>query len=140
MSATLSEAEKAMVRRHLGFPGTSAVSVYAMGMVIPMQGAFLVESAMDHLTEFSATRIRQLLGIVDGIEQKMLKAMCYLTVESIGNIKMRPAQAGQTATDLLQREYVRWAMRISDELGVPYYPFASAFSGSGGGMNVRVKR
>lgn len=138
MSYTLSQAEMAGVRRHLGFPGTSAVSVYAMGMVIPMQGAFLVESAMDHLTEFSAQRVRQLLGVLEGLEMKLLKAVCYLTVESIGQIKMRPATAGQTATDLIQREYVRWAMKLSDELGVPYYPFASAFQGTG--INIRVKR
>lgn len=140
MSATLTESEKAQVRRHLGFPGTSAVSVYAMGMVIPMQGAFLLDSAMDHQTEFSVQRVRQLLSILEGMEQKLLKAVCYLTVESIGQIKMRPAQPGQTPTDLIQREYVRWALRLSDELGVPYYPYASAFGGAGGNHTVKVMR
>jgi len=139
MSYLLTESEKAMTRRHLGFPGTSAVSVYAFGMVIPMQGAFLIESAMDHLTEHSVARVRQLLGILEGLEVKLLKAVSYLTVESIGAIKMRGAQNGMTSTDLIQREYVRWAMKLSDELGQPYYPYASAFMGSGGVTNLKVK-
>lgn len=140
MSAALSESEKAQTRRHLGFPGTSAVSVYAMGMVIPMQGTFLLESAMDHLTEHSAQRVRQLLSVLDGLEQKLLKAVCYLTVESIGQIKMRPADPGKTPTDLIQKEYVRWALKLSDELGVPYYPYASAFNGGANSTCVKVRR
>jgi hypothetical protein len=136
MSATLTESEKSAVRRHLGFPETEAVSVYAMGMVIPMQGMFLVDSAMTHLTEAGASRTRDLLGVLDGLEKKMLKAACCLTVERIGEIQMRPSTGAQ-GTDLIEREYIRWAKRLSDCLGVPYYPYAEKFSG---GCNIRVKR
>lgn len=138
MSAILTEQEKAAVRRHLGFPGTSAVSVYAMGMVIPLQGAFLLESAMDHLTEWSAERVRSLCGTLDKMEQKLVQAACYLTVESIGSIKMRAGTPGQSTPDLLRKEYVFWAKRLSDELGVPYYPYAEVFTQ--GGANIRVSR
>ena len=137
MSALLTEDEKARCRRHMGFPEVAAVSVYAMGMVIPMQGAFLLEAALSSQTQYSAERVRQLLGILDGFEAKMLKAACYLTVESIGDIKMRGAQSGMTSTDLLRREYISWAKRLSDTLGVPYYPYAEMFQGSG---NIRVRR
>jgi hypothetical protein len=137
MSALLTEDEKARCRRHLGFPEVAAVSVYAMGMVIPMQGAFLLEAALSSQTQYSAERVRQLLGILDGFETKMLKAACYLTVESIGDIKMRGAQSGMTSTDLLRREYIYWAKRLSDTLGVPYYPYAEMFQGQG---NIRVRR
>jgi len=136
MSATLTESEKSAVRRHLGFPETEAVSVYAMGMVIPMQGMFLVDSAMNHLTEAGASRTRDLLGVLDGLEKKMLKAACYLTVERIGEIQMRPSSGAQ-GTDLIEREYIRWAKRLSDCLGVPYYPHSEKFSG---GCNIRVTR
>ena len=138
MSFLLTEEEKARVRTHLGFPGTSNPSVYMFGQVINVQGSFLVESAMDHLMEHSASRVRQLLGVCDGLEQKMIKAACYLTVESVGDIKMRPNKGGESATDALRREYVYWAERLADELGVPYYPYASHFKG--GSMNVRVSR
>ena len=137
MAALLTEDEKARCRRHLGFPEVAAVSVYAMGMVIPMQGAFLLEAALDRQTVYSAERVRQLLGILDGFEAKMLKAACYLTVESIGDIRMRGAQSGMTATDLLRREYIYWAKRLTDTLGVPYYPYAEMFQGQG---NVKVRR
>lgn len=136
MSAVLTNAEKSAVRRHLGFPEVESVSVYAMGMVIPMQGMYLVESAVDHLTTEGAARVRDLIGVLDGLEQKMLKAACYLTVERIGEIQMRAA-TGPQGTDLLEKEYIRWAKRLSDCLGVPYYPYSEKFSG---GMNVRVRR
>jgi len=135
MSASLTESEKSAVRRHLGFPETEAVSAYSMGMVIPMQGMFLVDSAMNHLTMDGATRTRDLLGVLDKLEQKLLQAACYLTVDRIGEIQMRPA-TGVQGTDLIEREYVRWAKRLSDCLGVPYYPFAEKF---GGGNNIRVR-
>ena len=135
MSAILTNVEKSAVRRHLGFPEVESVSVYAMGMVIPMQGLYLVDSAMDHLTESGATRVRELLGVLDGLEQRMIKAACYLTVERIGEIQMRAAN-GPQGTDLIEREYLRWAKRLSDCLGVPYYPYSEKFSGS---FNVRVR-
>ena len=132
----LNENEKSRCRRHLGYPETNSISVYAMGTVIPMQGMFLLESQMDALSANGADRVRQLLGVLDKMEEKMIKAACYLTVDRIGDIQMRPA-TGRQGTDLLETEYLRWAKRLSDALGVPYYCGSEEF---GGGMNVGVSR
>lgn len=137
MTALLTEDEKSRVRRHMGYPEVEAVTVYAMGMVIPMQGMFLLDSAMDNLTAGGASRVRQLLQVLDGLEMKLLKAACYLSVDRIGEIQMRPA-TGLQGTDLLEREYVRWAKRLGDALGTPYYPYSEKFGA--GSMNVRVSR
>ena len=132
----LNENEKSRCRRHLGYPETNSISVYAMGTVIPMQGMFLLESQMDALSANGADRCRQLLGVLDKMDEKMIKTACYLTVERIGDIQMRSA-TGRQGTDLLEAEYLRWAKRLSDALGVPYYYYSEKF---GGGMNVRVSR
>lgn len=137
MTATLTNEEKSKVRRHLGYPETTATSAYAFGIPITLQGMFLVDNAMNVLNEEGASRVRSLLAILDGMEQKIIKAVCTLTVESVGDIKMRGAQAGMTGTDLLEREYRRWASRLADCLGVPFYPYSNRF---GGGGNVAVRR
>lgn len=136
MAVILTNEEKSKVRRHLGFPETTAVSAYAFGIPITLQGVFLVDNAMNVLNEEGAARVRELLAVLDSMEQKILKAACTLTVESVDNIKMRGAQAGMTATDLLEREYKRWASRLADCLGVPFYPYSNRF---GGGANVPVR-
>ena len=116
----LNENEKSRCRRHLGYPETNSISVYAMGTILPMQGLFLLESQMDALSANGADRVRQLIDLLDKMEAKMIKAACYLTVDRIGEIQMRPA-AGSQGTDLLEIQYLRWAKRLSDVLGVPYY-------------------
>jgi len=136
VSNLLTDSEKSRVRRHLGYPEVTSGSAYAMGMVIPLQPLFLVDRAMDLLTDEGLTRVRTLLVTLDGLEQKMLKAACYVVVNRIGEIEMRPAN-GKQGTDLLEHEYVRWAKRLADCLGAPYYPISEKFSG---GNNVRVVR
>ncbi|TXH58680.1 MAG: hypothetical protein E6Q97_01430 [Desulfurellales bacterium] len=137
MPVALTPDEKSRVRRHLGYPETTSVSAYAMGIPTTVQGMFLVDSAVDHLEDSAADRVRNLLAILDGMEQKILKAICTLTVESVGDIRMRGAQQGMTGTDLLEREYRRWAQRLADCLGVPMYPYTNRF---GGGINIPVSR
>jgi len=107
-----------------------------MGQPRPIQTIFLVEQAMNLLTDAnSIDRIRKILGNLDEIETKLEAALCSLQAEQVGNIKLRSADQGKTYPDLLEREYVRWAQRLADVLGVPLYAFSARFSGltSGGG-------
>lgn len=136
MSHALNTSEKSRVKRHLGYPETNSISVYAFGTVIPLQGLFLLESQMEALSTEGADRARQLINILDKLEEKMLKAACYLVVDRIGDIQMRPA-TGRQGTDLLRTEYVYWAKLLSDCLGVPYYYHSERF---GGGLNIKVQR
>ncbi len=102
MTVTLTNEEKSKVRRHLGYPETTATSAYAFGIPITLEGMFLVDNAMNVLNEEGASRVRSLLAILDGMEQKIIKAVCTLTVESVGDIKMRGAQAGMKYAECFQ--------------------------------------
>lgn len=137
MTVQLTEEEKSKVRRHLGFPEVEQISSATFGLVIPLQGLFMVDTAMNHLSVSAANRIRQLLGIMDAMEAKMVAATCQIGVEQVGDIRLRTAEAGKTTTDLLEKEYLRWAKRLADCLGVAFYPYSARFSG---GRNVRVTR
>ena len=73
------------------------------------------------------------------IEAALMKAVCNLAVERIGDITMRPGRPGESQPDLLEREYCRWAGRLADILGVPLYAYSTRFARMGiRSGNVRV--
>lgn len=134
----LNDQEKERVRYHLGYMGTSfggagAAASLSFGMARPVQTMFLVEQAIQTLltNPYAVERARKILCNLDRLEEQLMAATCQLGVESIGNIKMRGAARGETHTDLLEREYVRWAKRLADLLGVPLYAYSDRFRGHG---------
>ena len=88
---------------------------------------------MNRLMAVSEPRVRQLLTILDSKEQEILSAQCFLAVEKLGDITLRGSKPGETVTDLLEKEYVRWAQRLADIFGVPTYPFSARFKNRGPG-------
>jgi len=142
----LTDAEKERVRYHLGYMGTSfggdhAAASLSFGMPRPAQTMFLLESAIQTMltNPYALERVRKLLCTLDDLEAKLEAAACQLGVESVGNVKMRGAEAGQTHPDLLEREYVRWAKRLADVLGVPLYAYSDRFNARTGVRNVTVR-
>lgn len=135
MPSLLTEDEKARVRKYLGYPLVGPVTTVQMGLVTPMQTLFILEGNMEALTEQGAASVRQYLAVLDMLEAKIVKAACYLVVDSIGEIKMRDAK-GPQGTDLLRREQAYQAKCLGDVLGSPIYIFSERFST--GGINVRV--
>jgi len=141
---TAEEAER--TRYHLGYLGTSfggqgvAASIQ-LGVARPVQTMFLVEEAIQNLltNPYVVDRVRRVLQTLDNIEEKIRNSSTMLAVEQVGNIRLRGADAGKTYTDLLEREYKRWAFRLADILGVPIYPFSRRFSATGPGRSIPVK-
>lgn len=136
----LTDYEKERVTYFLGYPTQTAASIQ-FGTARPVQTAFLVQLALAEVDSQGAIdRIRKCLHILTDIEAKIEAATCSLQVEAVGGIKMRGADEGKTYPDLLEREFVRWAGRLADILGVPFYPFSLRFAGvAGGGVNIPVK-
>lgn len=142
----LNDQEKERVRYHLGYMGTSfggdhAAASLSFGMPRPAQTMFLLESAIQTMltNPYTLERVRKLLCILDKVESQIEAAACQLGVESVGNVKMRGAEPGRTHTDLLEREYVRWAKRLADVLGVPLYAYSDRFRSQSGVRNVTVR-
>lgn len=142
----LSDQEKERVRYHLGYMGTSfggdqAAASLTYGIPRPAQTMFLLESAIQTMltNPYTLERVRKLLCILDKVEAQIEAAACQLGVESVGGIKMRSAEPGRTHPDLLEREYVRWAKRLADVLGVPLYAYSDRFANKGGTKNVSVR-
>jgi len=123
----LTVAERERVRYHLGYPNVHPAAALTYGMVKPVQTLFLVESSIDKLLEDTVDRVRRILGIMDGIETKLTEAQDRLAANSLGDIQLRESEPDQ-----LEREYMRWGMRLSDILGAPPYYLSPRYRGGGG--------
>jgi len=148
VTTPLTEGEKERIRYHLGymetsFGGNQAAASIQFGIPRPAQTLFLVESAIQELLTnlYAVERVRFILQNMDNIEQQIASASCMLAAEQLGEMKLRGAKSGETFTDLLEREYVRWGYRLADVLGVPVYPFSRRYASASFGVkagNIRV--
>lgn len=140
-TVVLTEEEKERARYHLGYVETSFAAALQFGVPRPIQTIFLLEQALGLLLNpYAVQRARTLLGKLDSIEEQMFEpGMQLLYAEQLGELKLRGAKIGETSTDLMEREYVRWANRLADMLGVPLYAYSERFKAKGPG-NRRVRQ
>lgn len=137
----LSDTEKERVRYHLGYPGVSNMPMLAFGVPVARQTSFLLEDALNNVMAVSEPRVRMLIAACEKTEAAILAAQCNLAAEQVGDITLRGAEVGATHTDLLEREYGRWARRLADVLSVPLYPYSDKFKApKGAGARVRSVR
>ncbi len=134
----LTDDEKMRVRYFLGYPLTETVYSLQSGSPVPLQTYFLLESAMNHVMPGAIPRIRQIIAVLENVETQMIEAQTNLAAEQVGELRLRSADNGKTHTDLLEREYRRWALRLSECFGTPVYWNATRFSGGSASLNVKV--
>lgn len=125
--AGLTEIDRARVRHHLGYLQTEPVSSIQLGVPSASQALFLVEKQMDRLVPAAVPMILRYLSILDSIELQMVDGLKRLKAVRLGELQLRNSNEDQTEQDLLEREYVRWAKRLADDLGAPLNPFSERF-------------
>lgn len=137
----LTESDKERIRYHTGYIETSFAASLQFGIPRPVETIFLLETSMSLLVNAAAiNRVHHILNTLDEIEKRLKNSLCVLVAEKIGDLTLRGAMRGQTYPDLLEREYVRWAKRLADILGVPLYPYSDRFRGHGPGNSVPITR
>lgn len=134
MPLTLTQAERERVKIHLGYMNVSMAASLTFGFPRPVQTMFLVEDAMSFLNDDGVLRVRQLIAILDKIECRLIETVDFLIAENAGDTKINLDAPG-----MIEREYVRWSMRLADALGVPPYPFSKRFMGGGAGGIGNIK-
>ena len=97
-----------------------------MGIPRPIQTLFLVESAMNYILPVAEAKVRQIIGVMDGIECRLIDAQDRLAAKSLDNLTMRVDE-----TDALEAEYYRWGGRLVDTLGVPFYAYSNRYKRHG---------
>lgn len=131
--AVLTELEKNRIRHHLGYLVTQAAASISLGVPRASQPAFLVEFAMNSIPVDAIGQVRRWVAILDTTEETMVDAQSRLAAKRVGNIEMR-----EDELDSLEREYLRWARRLADDLGVPLNVYSERFRGSAGSLNIPV--
>lgn len=137
----LDDPTKARCRHHTGYPEVSAAPSLQFGLPKPMQLAFMLETAMNNVLNSAIPRVRDILQILDDLEQQMIDAQPQLAADTLGGLGLAGSRdpRGRLVTDRLENEYVRWAGRLADIFGVPLYPFSERFMKSRRGTTIPVR-
>lgn len=136
--AALTDADKSRIRYHLGYPGTTNAASIVAGIPKTTTMSFLLENAMNLCVEDGAVaRVQSFLTILDNIELQLTSMSISVMAKSVGGIQLHPrSEKGILGTDSLEGEYIRWASRVADILGVPMYPYSARFSSQTGAPRV----
>lgn len=135
----LTEIEKNRVRMHLGYPGVDQLGSIQLGIPTVRQTSFILQTALDRILEESIPRVREILDVMDRIEDELVKSTKYLAAMRVGNLELRPTKAGESHPDALEREYCRWGFRLGDVFGVPPYHLSLRYQKFGRSGNVPVR-
>lgn len=142
MGTLLTIQEKERVRYHCGYPNVQAAASVQFGLPKVTQMAFLIELAMSNVLPETVPRVREIIQVLDSLEQQMVDAQPYLTADQLEELVIAGAKdaRGRLVTDRLESEYVRWASRLADIFSVPLYPFSRRFaSGATGKTSIPVR-
>jgi hypothetical protein len=123
---SLTSEEKQRVRYHLGYPSVQSAAGLSFGIARPIQTLFLVESAMNLLLPEAENEVRRIVGVMDGVECRLIEAQDRLAAKQIDQLTLRDNEPGQ-----LELEYQRWGFRLADTLGVPVYAYSTKYRREG---------
>lgn len=130
--------DRSRVKYHLGYLAVAPAASIQFGIPRPIETLFLVEDALNNIIDdgFNVQNVLRILGILDGVECRLVAFQDYLAANQLGNLTVNPDKM-----DNLEQEYIRWQGRLGDILGVPIYPYTRrAMAGAGIYGNVRVRR
>jgi len=132
----LSDGERQHARYLLGYPSLSTAASVQFGVPALTQTNFLVESALLRLMEESLPQVRSIMGVMDGVETKLVEAQDRLAAIQLEDLHLR-----EDETEKLEREYQRWGYRLANILGCPVYAYSERYRSSGGNAitNVQVQ-
>lgn len=118
----LSDQDIGRARYHLGYMDVVIASSFAFAIPAATQVQFMFESAVRRVQPGAEERVRQLLDHLDDLECTLFQASKELFAKRVDALEPNLEQP----TDV-EREYVRWACRLSDVLGITPYPFSERF-------------
>jgi hypothetical protein len=133
-----SEEQKERVKYHLGYTAARMQTSLSFGQPLPRETMFLLQAVLgDWSDEFGYQRALTHVQNLDKIECLLVEALDRLSVTQVGNTSIR-----QDETDALEKEYNRWANRLADLLGVPFYAYSNRFKEQTGVMvgNIKTRR
>lgn len=130
MALTTEEIEA--VAYHLGYPNTERAPGLPGSFATSGPMAWAFQSAVTNLKVGSEPFVRRCIEELQCIEDQMSSSRRELGVKRVGNIEldMRDAEAE------LEVQYINWADKLADALGVPVNPLSQHHNHIRGGHGV----
>lgn len=128
--AAFSDADKARIRYHLGYPNVDSTLQSYGGVMFAGQAQFSLDYAMNNVMNTSVALITKNLDILDQIETQMVAALERLQAAKADVVTLNPTEHAD-----LQGQYAYWQNRLSMQLSVPVNPYKPNNGASG--LNMR---
>jgi len=125
------EQEKVKIRSHMGYLNVGSVQSFSLGVPAAVETQFLIDGAMNRVLPEAEQEVRQLCGILDGIEAQMVGDLELLAVTKIGEIEVNETEQAK-----LKTAYRHWQAKLGNLLAIPVCPFDQRFMNAG--INVGV--
>ena len=122
----LTDEEKVRARYHLGYLNLGTPGSLVAGIPMPSQTIFLLDYNLNNILPAAEPLVRDMLGRLDTTDRQIFEAQDRMQASSVENVTLRADES-----EALERNYVRWAMRLSDLIHVPLYPYSARFQNAG---------
>lgn len=131
--ASLTDAQKVLVRHHLGYLNVSAVQTFVLGTPASLETQFMIEGAMDKILPGAIPLLDRILTNLEIIEQQSVDDLELLAVNRVGDIEVSDKEHSR-----LLKQYDRWVGALCNLLGIQRNVFDKR--GQGSSLNARVVR
>lgn len=131
--AQLTDAQKVLIRHHLGYLNVSAMQTFVLGTPASLETQFLVEGAMNKVLPAAIPLLDRILGNLETIEQQGVDDLELLAVMRVGDIDVAPNEHSK-----LLKQYDHWVGALCNLLGIQRNVFDKR--GTSGSLNARVLR
>lgn len=111
--AALTDADKARVRYHLGYPMLDSSSYVVASAVMHSDLRLILEANMNNVSADALTYVPLILTNLDTIDAQKLDALSRLQASKADVVTLNANEQGD-----LQTEYVKWQMRLCNALAV----------------------
>ncbi len=133
--ALLSDEEKSSIRYHLGYLVVARVNSLSLGIPSVNETLFIVDASMNQIPESAVGRVRNILGVLDSLEEAQKNATTRFAAKSVEGIELNSDE-----TDMYEKELARWSMNLAAALGAPVNMMAPRFRLMAGGAIPLVGR
>ena len=123
------DATKARVRTHLGYPATDATLIQQGGVGYVGEAAFVLEYAMNTISDDGVVTGIKYLDIMDTIETQMVDALQRLQASKADVVTLNPTEHLD-----LQTQYGYWQKRLARLMNVSVFEERGTH-----GINFRIR-
>jgi hypothetical protein len=132
VASTLTPGEKAQIRYHLGYPNTTRIATFAIGVPTGIESSFILESAMDNIQPEAEILVRKCVAILEKLEAQEVEDQEIMALLKVDEIEFNTKDMNA----MIWQATKRWSQQLGNIFGVTPNRFDQRDQGS---INVPVR-